>query len=190
MMLYTLPAICKNFCVPKPEKKPPYSTRQEIQAQVRQLALREGRHVPLLIVEGSQTNVIAQLHHLPETHEGRAQILFQLGFALVQDGFPGIPVQVFFISEAWMSLVQDETHLASPSQDPNRIEVLVIAGLHLLEHWQSLVVLEMIRQDNQLVDLQERVDQVSTDGSVSSPLLDAFILGYMAGVNARNAPHT
>jgi len=50
--------------------------------------------------------VIAQIEPLATTHPERAQQMFFLGLALAQSGEVVFCKQVFFISEAWMSIAE------------------------------------------------------------------------------------
>ena len=46
--------------------------------------LREGRHIPTLIVAGNQAAVLIQIGDVAATHEGRLTQMFTLGFSLAQ----------------------------------------------------------------------------------------------------------
>ena len=149
-------------------------------------ALKHGGHVPTILVTGTEKGMVGQLPELPDTHEGRAQILFNAGYTLAQEGSLGLPIQVFFISEAWLSLPEDGELKVRPSEDPNRIEILLIAGLHLLQQIHSFVAIEMIRDEaEQLIELREHSRHVG-EGRSYSPLLDAFLLGYHAGLSSED----
>lgn len=144
-------------------------------------ALKHGGHVPTLIVTGTERGMVGQLD-MPDTHEARAQMLFDAGFNLAQDGSIGIPIQVFLITEGWLSLPENGELKVRPSEDPNRLEVLLIAGLYLLHAKHSLVVLEMVRDEtDKLVELREHSQMVG-EGRADSPLLKAFVMGYYSGL--------
>jgi hypothetical protein len=151
-------------------------------------ALKQGSHIPTLLVIGTKGNVVSELTEMPDTHETRAQMLFDLGFNLAQENPLGIPVQLFFISEAWYSqnsMVDGELKMM-PSQDPNRLEVLIIVGLQLIHAMHSTVILEMVRDETeQLLELREH-RRYMEQGQVESPLLQAFLLGYQAGLKTNN----
>jgi hypothetical protein len=98
-------------------------------------------------------------------------------------------MQVFFITEGWLSFTDNGELQTRPSEDPKRLEVLLIAGLYLLHAKHSLVILEMVRDKaDQLIELREHRRLVE-DGRTDSPLLNAFVMGYTAGLGSdENTP--
>lgn len=151
-------------------------------------ALKHGCHVPTLIVTGTEKGIVGELN-LPDTYEEKAQVFFNAGFNLAQAGNIGIPLQVFFITEGWLSFTENGEIKTRPSEDPQRLEVLLIAGLYLLHAKHSLVVLEMVRDEtDQLIELREH-SRLVEEGRVESPLLNAFVMGYYNGLNTgENSP--
>ncbi len=152
-----------------------------------EVALRDGGHVPSIIAEGSTDVVVGSLPELPDTHELRAELLHAAGQALGETAVVGVLKQVYFISEGWMSRARpDEAEWQSPSQDPDRKEVLCIAGLQVADASSTLVVFEMIRdQEGVLTDLEPLVNRMEGEGRVENPLLSAFADGYRAGLCRR-----
>lgn len=144
-------------------------------------ALKHGAHVPTLIMTGTEKSIVGQLN-LPDTHEARAQVFFNAGFTFAQEKNFGVLRQVFFITEGWLSLLEEGELQMRPSEDPKRLEVLLIAGLYLLQAKHSLVVLEMIRNGaDELVELREH-SRLVDEGQTESPLLNALVMGYAAGL--------
>lgn len=92
-------------------------------------------------------------------------------------------VQAFFVFEAWMS---DRTAQGTPlpegmmpSDDPNRIETLVISHLDIASRHTDLVVFEMIRDGRELVDLALHLDSRQLEGENEGyGLLDDFLEAY------------
>ena len=69
-----------------------------------------------------------------------------------------------------------------PSQDPNRREVLFITGFEPRTGLTRGVILEMIRdQDEMLRELRPFESPGVDESEVKSPLLDAFVQGLFAG---------
>jgi hypothetical protein len=168
-------------------KKEPENDLDFIAQVAKDTALQYGGHVASVFVKSVEGLAVTQLTDLPSSHEGRAQAMFQAGFALGAEGKMGIPLQVFFITEGWLSIKQPGEDLElRPSQDPKRLEVLLIAGLEILTKTHSLIILEMIRQDEKLVDLQEHSRQIG--GQVHSPLVEAFVAGCLMGMSKSNTP--
>lgn len=165
------------------EDKPTHVMVMEtISQKAREVALRDGYHVPSVFARGTERSAIGQLADLPGTHEARVKHLFEAGVQLRQEGQLGLLLQVIFITEAWLSLPEDGELNVRPSEDPNRIEALIIAGLSILEELSSMTIFEMVRdEEGELVDVREFRQQDSTEGEMQSPLLDAFVAGYVMG---------
>ncbi len=70
-----------------------------------------------------------------------------------------------------------------PSQDPNRVEVLLIDTLTIEGYWSRLTLFEMLRDDEgNLYDLKPLEYPGEDEKSVSeSPLMDAFVEGFRRG---------
>ena len=94
------------------------------------LLLRDGNHPPMVHVEGSNTSLFCRLANHTEfdmTDEAFAEIGAYVatthGIGLGDIG------SVIFISEAWLSIVSPHVHrpMRQPSDDPNKLEVLMVA---------------------------------------------------------------
>ncbi len=157
-----------------------------------EIALRDGSHQPTLIVESDQNQSgILQFGIMPGTFAEREQQMFTAGFVFSRRGEVGALKQVFFITEGWMSLLEnDQTPEMRPSEDPKRKEVLLISQMNTQNHQQDMVIYEMLRDDaGALQDLLEfKVEGESGEEHMESPLLEAFVLGYQAGF-IDNATH-
>lgn len=142
--------------------------------------LRGGSHIPTVIVDGSEQQVIAQFSDLAPTHDGRVNQMFVAGAALAHGGSVGRVRRVFFISEGWMS-VPHEGHLPDvpPSQDPNRKEVLVVTGYKLCTRQTKMALFEMVRdQEGVLRELRDFEPIEGGESRAESPLLEAFVRGF------------
>lgn len=146
--------------------------------------LRDGRHVPTLIVEGSQTGVLIQIGDIPPTHEERMEQMFTLGFSLARYEAIGKLNQVFLIMEGWMSIAESGELLQQPPpQDPLRREVLIIASYAPDEKSVEGKLIEMLRDDKQqLRELKPVTELSGGDSRMESPLLVAFAHGFMRGL--------
>src|SRR5215213_6400226 len=110
---------------PEQEREP--ITIAEIIANAKEIMLRDGQHVPTLIVEGSKSLVGGQIPDLPATHGERVELMRFLGQAAAKSGRVDLLQQVFMVSEGWLSQPrEDKPTDLHPSQDPNRKEVLII----------------------------------------------------------------
>jgi hypothetical protein len=175
------------------EQQPEDLTLERVVRQAREVLLMHGEHPPMLIIVGSQQNALGPLSHMAATHEERVQQLFGAGFAVGQAHTIGELKQVFFTCESWMSMAQDQTPpVMPPSQDPNRVEALIISNLRIegKEQRRSIVILEMVRdKKGKLVDVRElqRIEE-ETEHQVYSPLLLAFVSGFRMGSHMRGRP--
>ena len=110
------------------------------------------------------------------------------GLALGTGGSMGELEQVFFIAEGWFSITRaDRSPVLPPTADPDRKEVLFISNLKVKEHQASLVIFEMVREDEALVELKplEAASESQTH-AVNAPLLDAFAAGFRRGASGKH----
>lgn len=165
----------------KERPQPPVRlTFEEVTCQAHEITLKQGRHVTMVIAEGSEQTVIARIQELDSTFEGRRQQMFELGFALARKDLLGLLDQVFLICEAWMSLATDKTTAIPPSKDPKRKEVLMVSHLDTRRATTQVAIFEMIRATNGKLT---RLLELDREGmQVDSPLLMAFVQGYALGL--------
>lgn len=144
--------------------------------------LAHGFHPPTIIVHGSRGSTVAQFESLSDTHQERLRTMFFVGKDLARRVEIGALEQVYLISEAWMSKPkEDGTVDLPPSEDPNRLEVLIISGVDLLAGMkQRMALFELIRDENEKLSDTRRVEiPVSVQPEkIESPLLNAFVNGY------------
>ena len=154
-----------------------------------EVALAEGGHIPTLVVEGSGGTAICQLTEFPGDQKEKHQSMAITGFMAAQKREVGSLKQVSFVSEGWMSLAREgQPPSMVPSQDPNRREVLVVHRLDVKSKKATLVLFEMIRDgEGQLTDLARMNPEGEAgvggdeEASAESPLLDAFVAGFLLG---------
>lgn len=169
------------------KEREPHSERftlETVTAIAVENALRDGGVQPVLLIQGSKEGVGIQVQELAPTGEGRALQFFSIGFTIAGLRSIGNLEQVFFVSEAWMSAAQpDQPPTHPPSQDPNRIEVVIIFAHDVVKSESDAVMLEMIR--NQRGDLTElrhlEKTQKGQGDRLESVLLDAFTEGFKLG---------
>lgn len=150
----------------------------------KETALKFGNHIPTLLIEGNRESVFVQLQNVPDTHDGRVQQMFTLGLTLAHEGIIGTLKQVFYISEAWMSVPQDgKLPDVRPSQDPKRVEVLIIVQVKVPQPSTQMVLLEMVRdRQGQLTALK---DFKPSAGQGRSPVVNAFVRGFQMGMSGK-----
>jgi hypothetical protein len=104
------PAVCKRT---SPERNQCRLSFETVAAKAKESVLQDGQQAPLLIVQGSRTLAMGQIHDMPDAHCDRLE-------------------QVFVVSEGWMSAATKEKPLElRPCQHPHRKEVLLVSGLEM-----------------------------------------------------------
>jgi hypothetical protein len=163
------------------EKRPlePLLHLEDIVRLAEEVLMRDGGHLPTLIVEGTTDSLITQLVDLPGEPELRQALLFQVGVLLASDVDLGSLRQVFMITEGWLSLRRDgKPPMERPSQDPEREEVLVVAAFFPPSGRQAVELRRMIRNaQGELVEVSQ-VSKPEGATEAENPLLEAFVLGY------------
>jgi len=170
-----------------PEREKYHIGFEEIVSNAKEVILKDGKHVPILIVDGGQGLLISQLNELPATHHERAELFRFIGLTTAMSGKLRSLKQVFMVSEGWMSVARiDGQPMMSPSQDPDRKEVLIVSGFEVKSKRKYLKLFEILRYgENNGVDLQELFPDANKGGPVEVPLLDAFIHGFQFGIREK-----
>ena len=154
---------------------------EEVISNAKEIMLRDGQHVPVLIMEASNNIVVGQIPDMPATHGERMELMRFLGQAAVKSSRVDQLQQVFMVSEGWMSMASEAKQAElRPSQDPDRKEVLIISAIQMRERKKHLKLFEILRDSTeQVVGLEEILpDEEKKDESVEVPLLDAFVHGF------------
>lgn len=120
------------------------------------------------------------------------------GFDLAKMGKLGDLKKVWFISEGWLSLGEKGRPPTNPpSDDPDRREVLIINHRDVETNKTELILVEMIRDGaGGLVDLvgldaeEEAGVKKGGKAETKSPLLDAFVVGFSAGLKKKGGSRT
>lgn len=169
--------------MPGDEASKPRLSLEEVAQFAKTVTLEDGYHRPTVIVEGALQVIATQLESIAPTHEGRAQQMYMLGAVLAERSDLGVLQQVFFITEAWMSIAtKDNPPRILPSQDPQRKEILAVSRLTVQPPQTEMVIFEMQRDSaNKLIQLEE-IEKSSTSNNeavTESPLLEAFAIGFL-----------
>ena len=72
---------------------------EEIISNAKEIMLRDGKHVPVLIMEASKNLVVGQIPDMPATHGERVELMRFLGQAAAKSGRVDQLQQVFMVSE-------------------------------------------------------------------------------------------
>jgi len=149
---------------------------EDVLRQAKDFVLRHGYHPPVLWIQGTNGRKYILFEEFPNEYEEKVALMYVAGKQLAQQSKMGPLNNVFLVMEAWMG----KNRTIRPSQDPERIEVLIISRLDVLTQEQTVITLEYIRDVDGI--LREIKDMVLPDGETAakaeSPLLPAFIAGY------------
>jgi hypothetical protein len=167
------------------EPKPQPLTLEEVIRVAKENLIQYGNHVPTVIADGSNQPVIIQIQDIADTHEGRLQQMFTVGFIVAQSGEVGELEQVFLITEAWMSSAgPDDLPLIRPSQDPQRKEILLVSSINVPARKQRSAVVEMVRdQAGNIEALRDHPFGEEEEGE--NKLFTAFVAGFAAASKAK-----
>lgn len=155
-------------------------TFEQVTRLAQEVLLRDGHHLPTLIIDGSMRPIIMQIDGLASTFEGRIQQMLIAGQALASNGSAGRLRSIYFVSEAWLSEAQDgRLPDMLPSQDPQRKEVLIVNGLEVQSKQMRLAIYEMLRDEHgNLREIRPMRQPGDSQASTDSPLLRAFLAGF------------
>ena len=166
---------------PEQEREP--ITIEEIISNAKEIMLRDGKHVPVLIMEADNKLVAGQISSLPATHGERVELMRFLGQAAAKSGQVSQLQQVFMVTEGWMNEPSADLR---PSEDPNKKEVLIISAIQMKERKKHLKIYEVFRdQYEQVIGMEEFSPDAKDEESVDIPLLDAFVQGFQLAFRTR-----
>src|SRR5688572_18553196 len=171
-----------------PERKQNPVTIEEIISNAKEIMLRDGKHVPVVIIEADTKLLAGQIPDMPPTHGERVELMRFLGQAAGKSGRIDHLQQVFMVQEAWMSVAtEDKPPELRPSQDPNRKEVLVISAIEIKDYKKHMRVFEILRdRQEQVVGFEEFMpNEEKKDESIEVPLLDAFVHGFQTAFRTK-----
>ncbi|MBV5343245.1 hypothetical protein JZU68_06410 [bacterium] len=124
---------------------------------------------------------------MPETHGERIELMRFLGQMAAKSGRVNQLKQVFMVSEGWMVMAsKDKPAMIRPSHDPNRKEVLIIAGMQMRERKKHLKLFEILRDNNEnVIGLEEFTPTTQKNEAVENPLLEAFVYGFQTAFRTK-----
>ena len=160
-------------------------TMDKIKKSAMETMLKNGKHLPHLVICGGGENVaMCLLPDMPEDFVERQKMFGVAGIKLAMEGSDkfGALQKIYFISEGWMSTVEKKDErkpYVQPSKDPKRKEVLTIYSHEVDTKYKDMVVLEIKRdKKGKFSTLKDITPKKVGVGDVKSALIDAFIKGY------------
>src|SRR5688572_21053538 len=79
-------------------------TFDEVVTQAKATILKDNYHSPILILEGNRTSLVHLISDMPETHGERLALMSVLGSSIAKSGRAGQLLQVFSVTEGWLSI--------------------------------------------------------------------------------------
>lgn len=135
--------------------------------------LEDGYHAPMVFVHGTNQKAAIQLAHFGATAGERELDMLNAGTWLACKHNVGELELIVFVNEAWIG----RNFNVLPSQDPNRIEVLLINSLDARTKEENLLAFEVKRNPKGNVRALKDFP-LPDEGSVKGKLLPAFQKGY------------
>jgi hypothetical protein len=128
---------------------------------------------PMLFVAGTKNKVYM---YMPagESLAERVENMTAAGTQLAKSGEVGDIAQLIYVCEGWAS--PGRTPYVRPSEDPNRMEVLVFSQLDPQTNKQSVQMFSCVRDYKDAVVELKPAPMGETDAQ--SPLLPAFLTGF------------
>jgi hypothetical protein len=173
--------------IQRPEQGQDFVSFEEVMFAAKETILKNGNHIPTLILTSSGEILIGQIPDMPDTHAKRMALMYFLGELATNQGQVDQLEQVFLVSEGWMSMTAKEKQEdLPPSLDPDIKEVLIISSLTVRTNQKHIQLFEILRNNtDQTVDLMELLSEGNKDETVETPLLEAFVRGYKSALRAR-----
>jgi hypothetical protein len=146
---------------------------KEIANFAKKIFLQDGYHAPMVFVKGTSGKVFFELVNFGETAGERERSMLNAGTLIACKRNVGDLELIILVNEAWMGMNLS----VMPSQDPKRIEALLVNSLDARTQEERLLIFEIKRDPKgNILDLKEMVlpEVVETKGW----LLPAFLKGY------------
>ncbi len=149
----------------------------EIVDEIVQLAkkriLEMGYQEPILFIKGTKKKVAMGFQKFGDTSIQKERTMLNAGANLAHKNSVGELEALVFVDEAWMDMNVD----VLPSEDPKRVEVLLINTFDAATQEERVMMFEMVRnKEGKITDLKQK--SLPEGGSVKGVLLPAFRKGY------------
>jgi hypothetical protein len=152
----------------------------EVAQQAAKLTLQGGGHVNMIHAFQEEKLHIMAVPYMPPMKVVRYALMRDIGRRLRRTASKkhGALTDVFFITEAWMVHTTEDriANEPTPSQHPERIEVLIVTHYNVATAKYDLRMYEMLRSGDSL-DLSSMKDFEQPD-EVKSDLIENFIAGW------------
>ena len=143
--------------------------------------LVNGFHIPTLIVVGGRRLEIIQIPFDNVQAEARHSLMKVIGMDMATQKRLGELKRLFLVTEGWLGRPEEpDKEYVPPSQDPNRVEALIIAMLDVNSGQAEMDIFEMRRRsDGDLAELIS-IELGGDEGKTRAYLLEKFAEGYQS----------
>ncbi len=170
-----------------PERKGWRSKLETISETAKALLLRDGYHAPTLFVFGSKGGSVIQIIGDVGTIRERAATMQHIAAELAAEKKLGELQQVLLVSEGWASVPDDgKIPEIPPSEDPQRMEILLIAMMDLEKGETQILLFEMLRDEKGKLTNLPSVAQEMKGTETRAYLLEEVVSGYKEAIKKRN----
>lgn len=148
----------------------------------KEVLLRDGFHKPMVFIHGTNGKVAVEIKNLGDDANQRELTMLNTGTLIACKNNVGELDLIVIVHEAWMS--KNLTML--PSQNPKRIEVLMINFLDVGTQEEKAATFRIIRNKwGEAIELRP-IDKSQDFFEVKGILLPAFVKGYRVISPVRN----
>jgi len=153
-------------------------TLEDVTAIAKRQLAQFGRLHPTIVIEGTRASETAPLPDAPEAI--KLSLLEGLGFTLAAERRIGDLVQLFLVSEGWVSRNAAPHPALQPRHDPERIETVMACSYQVNDDAQQMALYSLIRDESgELTEL--RALPLASTGTAESPPLEAIARGFKRG---------
>lgn len=145
----------------------------------KETTMANGFHAPTLIVIGGSKLEIIQIPFDGVEAEARHSLMKVMGMAMGTEKRMGELRKLFLVTEGWFGQPENpDKELIPPSEDPNRVEALIIAMLDIQSGRAEMDLFEMQRGPDGDLGKLVSIDLGGDDGQTRAYLLEKFAEGY------------
>jgi hypothetical protein len=145
---------------------------ENIMRLVQKIMLETGSFQPTVFVKGSERRIAVELQGFGK-HDDKRKDMLNAGVMVATKHNVGELETLVFVSEAWMGMNMN----IMPSQDPKRVEVLIINSLDVATQEEQMIQFEIVRnKQKKVIDLKK--PDLPDGVTVKGTLLPAFLKGY------------
>lgn len=90
-----------------------------------------------------------------------------------------VPVAIFFTAEAWMSRQEQSSDMTMPSEDPNRMECIIVAGRTLGGDCKAMQIIEVTRDTENNMQRGKHSEKMTDPKRIQTTIVDHIFDGFI-----------